>query len=170
VIYEFSEPERFIVGTVGVPGEREFFLQIRDSQILRTFKCEKEQIIALIDRLQEMLREIKKRDSLVIPVGAPDDNPLEAPIDSEFSIGSMSLRWDGGRLSFEATPIERELESDAGEQPQEILRVWLTPEMVAEFVRRGERVVSAGRAPCIFCGGPVNLDGHLCPRANGYRR
>ncbi|NDH38436.1 MAG: DUF3090 domain-containing protein, partial [Actinobacteria bacterium] len=24
--------------------------------------------------------------------------------------------------------------------------------------------------PCVFCGGPINPGGHLCPRANGYRR
>jgi uncharacterized repeat protein (TIGR03847 family) len=166
MIYEFTEPERFIVGTVGVPGEREFFLQVRDAEILRTFKCEKEQVIALIDRLKEMLRDIKKKDNLVITGAITDDNPLEAPIDSEFAIGSMSLRWDGGHLQFEATPID----SEESEVVLEILKVSLTPEMVSEFVRRGERVVSAGRAPCIFCGGPMNLDGHLCPRANGYRR
>jgi hypothetical protein len=31
-------------------------------------------------------------------------------------------------------------------------------------------VVAAGRPPCPFCGGPLDAGGHVCPRANGYRR
>ena len=27
-----------------------------------------------------------------------------------------------------------------------------------------------GRPPCPFCGGPLDPEGHLCPRANGFRR
>ena len=33
-----------------------------------------------------------------------------------------------------------------------------------------ETVVRAGRPACPFCGGPVDEDGHICPRANGYKR
>ena len=42
--------------------------------------------------------------------------------------------------------------------------------MARSFAARAESVVAAGRAPCPFCGGPIDADGHLCPRANGYRR
>jgi uncharacterized repeat protein (TIGR03847 family) len=38
------------------------------------------------------------------------------------------------------------------------------------FVKRAIAVVGAGRVPCPFCGGPIDPSGHLCPRANGYRR
>jgi hypothetical protein len=27
-------------------------------------------------------------------------------------------------------------------------------------------VVAAGRPACLFCGLPVNIDGHACPRMN----
>jgi hypothetical protein len=30
--------------------------------------------------------------------------------------------------------------------------------------------VSAGREPCPFCGSPLDPTGHVCPRANGFRR
>jgi len=41
-----------------------------------------------------------------------------------------------------------------------------------EMARRGEAsaVVSAGRPPCPFCNQPLEPSGHICPRANGYRR
>jgi uncharacterized repeat protein (TIGR03847 family) len=38
------------------------------------------------------------------------------------------------------------------------------------FCSRAESVVEAGRETCPFCGGPMDPGGHLCPRANGFRR
>jgi uncharacterized repeat protein (TIGR03847 family) len=29
-------------------------------------------------------------------------------------------------------------------------------------------VVAAGRPPCPLCGGPIDPDGHVCPRSNGH--
>ena len=50
------------------------------------------------------------------------------------------------------------------------LRVSLPPAQARAFARRCETIVNAGRPACPFCGGPVDPDGHICPRANGYRR
>ena len=38
------------------------------------------------------------------------------------------------------------------------------------FVKRAEQVLEAGRPSCPFCGNPIDPDGHLCVRANGFRR
>jgi hypothetical protein len=38
--------------------------------------------------------------------------------------------------------------------------------LLAAFVAHGLRVTSAGRPPCELCGGPINPDGHICPRLN----
>jgi uncharacterized repeat protein (TIGR03847 family) len=38
------------------------------------------------------------------------------------------------------------------------------------FCNRANMVVNAGRPACLFCALPVDPKGHLCPRANGYRR
>ncbi|NDA88976.1 MAG: DUF3090 family protein, partial [Actinobacteria bacterium] len=38
------------------------------------------------------------------------------------------------------------------------------------FCDRANLVVNAGRPACPFCALPVDPLGHLCPRANGYRR
>ena len=64
----------------------------------------------------------------------------------------------------------QELQGDDESASLSMLRVHIAPEMLAAFVTRTRSVVSAGRQPCIFCGGPVDVSGHLCPRANGYRR
>jgi uncharacterized repeat protein (TIGR03847 family) len=164
--YTFEHIERFVIGTIGMPGEREFFLQVVSEKRTFSFAIEKGQAIALVDRLRELMRELRRRDSArfqgLLESVAIDDLPLETPVESEFSLGEMSLMWvdDSDRILFEADGIEEE----------KSLTVSITLGEATEFIRRSERVISAGRAPCPFCGLPLNLDGHLCPRANGYRR
>ena len=62
------------------------------------------------------------------------------------------------------------LEIDSDLADLAMVRFPLHLSQVKEFIRRSERVIDAGREPCLFCGLPINRDGHLCPRANGYRR
>ncbi len=50
------------------------------------------------------------------------------------------------------------------------LRVALSPAQARVFARRAAPLVAAGRPPCPFCGNPLDPDGHICPRANGYQR
>jgi uncharacterized repeat protein (TIGR03847 family) len=164
----FDEVERFVVGTVGLPGEREFYLQVSHQGRQVSFALEKSQAMALAQRMSELLREIRRlknpvdqeRDTLI----ERDDGPLSSPIESEFNLGEMSLMWvdESSQIVFESSGRE---ESNA-----DSVVVYLTIGQAKEFVRRTESVVSAGRSPCPFCGLPLNLDGHLCPRANGYRR
>jgi uncharacterized repeat protein (TIGR03847 family) len=46
----------------------------------------------------------------------------------------------------------------------------MTGAQARAFVKRAMSVVSAGRPPCPFCTQPLEPGGHICPRANGYRR
>ena len=52
-------------------------------------------------------------------------------------------------------------ESDAAR-----LRVQITRGQAAAFCEHSDDVVAAGRPACLFCGLPVNIDGHACPRMN----
>ena len=56
------------------------------------------------------------------------------------------------------------------EQHDEMVLVRMTASQARAFANRGESVVAAGRPPCQFCGNPVDAEGHLCPRANGFPR
>jgi hypothetical protein len=40
--------------------------------------------------------------------------------------------------------------------------------MALGFAQRARRIVGQGRPPCPFCGQPLNAEGHLCARKNGY--
>jgi uncharacterized repeat protein (TIGR03847 family) len=36
------------------------------------------------------------------------------------------------------------------------------------FIERSTQLVAAGRLPCPLCGQPLDPQGHICPRRNGY--
>ncbi|MEO5651440.1 MAG: DUF3090 family protein [Marmoricola sp.] len=192
VIHRFDPPERFVPGTVGEPGQRTFFLQARDGARVTSVSLEKQQVQILGERVAELLDELITTDGArttvpaITPVGLVDNAPLEQPIAEEFRAGTITLSWDSGdeRIVIEVYPVvEAELESPveadeeglidlpiAEPEPEEVLIVRLPAAMARSFAARAESVVAAGRASCPFCGGPVDADGHLCPRANGFRR
>lgn len=185
LIHGFDPPERFVAGTVGPPGQRTFFLQAREGTRLVTVSLEKQQVQALAERLEEMLDDVMRtQPDLVVPAVAPldlaDNEPLEQPIEEEFRAGTMTLSWDPGdqRVVVEVFPFTEaavvspeQVGEDLEEpEPEEIFLVRLTPGAARAFVQRAERVVEAGRPDCPFCGNPVDPEGHLCVRANGFRR
>ena len=92
-------------------------------------------------------------------------------------IGAMALGWDEAtsRVVVEAhavaedgTEIPDIADDDA--DGTDTLRVWLTPSYARSFAARAQIVAGAGRPPCPFCTQPLDPAGHVCPRANGYRR
>ena len=167
--YEFTTPERFVAGTVGEPGERAFYLQIRSNARLFSVAVEKAQVQAISARLEVMVAEIRKSNPLMIIEKLPiDDAPLESPIDAEFQIGAISLAWDEESKLICVELFE--LEDDEEDAEGEVVEINLTVAMAAAFAARSKAVVNAGRLPCPFCGIPIDPRGHLCPRANGYRR
>lgn len=192
VIHRFDPPERFVPGTVGEPGARTFFLQARRGAQVTSIALEKQQVQILGERVAELLDELISTDEArttipaMTPVALIDNDPLEQPIQEEFRAGTITLSWDADdeRVVIEVFPVaevEVELPVEAAEQelidlpieepePEEVLLVRMPAAMARSFAARAESVVAAGRAPCPFCGGPMDTDGHLCPRANGFRR
>jgi uncharacterized repeat protein (TIGR03847 family) len=171
-IYNLDKVERFVLGTVGMPGERQFFLQVRKEGQIFSFALEKAQAKALTDRFTEILKDARLGTTPVIV----DNEPLQTPVESEFELGVMAISWkyDSDSISFEAQGISSanepriydEMVSDDVSDAPPILKISLTPVQVRSFVSRANSVIRAGRQPCMFCGGPINLDGHICPRAN----
>ncbi len=162
---DFDPVERFVVGTVGPPGQRVFFLQARTGHRLVSVSLEKGQVALLAERLTDLLDA-----SGLDATGYVDNNPLEAPIEDEFRVLTLGLQWDTARERAIVLCHDHDPEDDDAARIGQTVRVVLTASQVREFARRAESVVAAGRPPCPFCGQPLGPDGHLCPRANGYRR
>jgi uncharacterized repeat protein (TIGR03847 family) len=178
-IFLFDPVERFVVGTVGIPGERTFFIQARAGLRLVSVSLEKAQVAAIADRVLQILREIRLSEPLIVieRVGY-DDQPLESPIDEEFRVGVIGLAYVSDRRLIEID-LQAITDSDNADDElleidtssdQDILRILMTLGYAESFAKRANTVVAAGRAPCPFCGGPIDPNGHLCPRSNGYRR
>ncbi|MGY2874759.1 putative repeat protein (TIGR03847 family) [Marmoricola sp. URHA0025 HA25] len=190
VVHRFDPPERFVAGTVGEPGQRTFFLQARDGLRITSVALEKQQVQILGERIDELLDELIAAGGIaslipaITPVEQVDAGPLDQPIVEEFRAGTITLSWDAEdeRIVVEVFPVVEvviPIEADEDDlvdlpidepEPEELFIVRLTPTQARVFASRAASVVSAGRPPCQFCGGPVDPTGHLCPRANGFRR
>jgi uncharacterized repeat protein (TIGR03847 family) len=186
LVHGFDPPERFVAGTVGEPGQRTFFLQARSGSHLVSVALEKQQMAALAERIDELLDEVmaSQGGAATVPAVAPldleDAEPLEQPIEEEFRAGTMTLSWDpnDARVVIEVFPFSEaavvspdQVEEDFEEpEPDELLLVRIPPGAARAFVKRATQVLGAGRPSCPFCGGPVDPEGHLCVRMNGFRR
>ncbi len=177
-ILTFSHPMRFVVGTVGEPGDRTFFLQVSDPDPTSVL-CEKEQAGVLAEKVIELLDQVRDRGVEVpedVDESLIDTDALAQPIEAEFRVVSMGIGWDP---TDETVIIEAHGESDSDDVPDigddggsgpDTLRVRMTPLDALAFSIRATRVVAAGRPQCPFCHLPIDPEGHICPRANGYRR
>jgi len=180
-VYKFDSPDRFVAGTVGRPGERSFFLQVRDATRLISVLLEKEQVAVLAERVDTMLDELLRRSGgtapvpTVAPPDADDLDPLEQPIVEEFRVGAMTLSWDSEDervvvAAYAVSDEETEPPDDPDESDRDVIVVRLTGHEARAFVKRAQALVAAGRPPCPLCSLPLDAEGHICPRQNGYRR
>jgi uncharacterized repeat protein (TIGR03847 family) len=89
----------------------------------------------------------------------------------------MGLGWDADSrtvvielLAVSDEEVDESVVLDDGEEGPDALRVFLSPVQAKAFAERAEKVVSAGRPPCPLCDEPLDPEGHICVRTNGYRR
>jgi uncharacterized repeat protein (TIGR03847 family) len=171
-LHDFLYPERFIAGTVGMPGERTFYLQAVEGRRNISVALEKTQLDLLAQRIIALFKELKmgragdlKRKSNILP-------QLLTPFNEEFRVTALSLTWNAQneQLIIEAQGGEESEVIEDGEEGPPLLRVTLTMESALHFALDSFTLIGAGRPPCQFCGGPLDAQGHVCPRANGYRR
>lgn len=173
--WSFDQPDRFIVGTIGAPGEREFYFQIRQKSMIVSLATEKSQAAALAERITTIIREIKKSAPLSgVNAGPLDDQPLELPLDSEFVVGAIGIAFDPSLLEIEISFRAEDADSLGDEADDDdsgpVVEIHLDLSMALAFAQRTLSLVAAGRPLCPFCISPIDPRGHLCPRANGYRR
>jgi uncharacterized repeat protein (TIGR03847 family) len=178
-IHVFRSPDRFLAGTVGQPGEREFFLQVVDGRRVLSVSCEKQQVAVLADRLGSLITEVARRFGAQADPGIAGeiDLTLTTPVDAEFRVGTMGLAWDGEGsqvivelLALSEEEVGEDIVLEDREDGPDALRVFLSLAAARDFAKHAEQVVAAGRPPCPLCSNPLDPDGHICPRLNGYHR
>jgi uncharacterized repeat protein (TIGR03847 family) len=142
----------------------------------------------LAEHLDRVLDEVLRRSAGVVDVPpassqARDTDPLDAPINEEFRVGTMTIAWDPSIDRIVIELFSNVDEDDDAEEPtpatpaepdeidaDEVFVVKITASYARDFVARAQALVAAGRPSCPFCLQPMDPHGHVCPRANGYRR
>ncbi len=173
IVHTFDWPDRFVVGAVGPPGSRTFYLQARSGSRMVSVALEKEQSAALAAKVDEILDGLMATEGNPASVPAQasealvDDGDLDQPVEEQFRVGMISLGWDRStsQVVIEAQPVEPvdpETLEPVASQPEESLVVRIPVGAARAFAERARRVVAAGRPPCPLCGAPVDPEGHTC--------
>jgi uncharacterized repeat protein (TIGR03847 family) len=183
----FDPPDRFVAGAVGEPGRRTFFLQAVKGRAVLTVALEKVQVALLAERIGALGSEAA-RPSPVPGEMRASLPPLAEPIVAAFRVGSMTLTYDEERrdVTVEAQEIGDGAmqaadpaigrgasvasghDHDDDEEELDVLRVRLPLDDAVRFAAGALQVVAAGRPPCPLCGEPLDPQGHICARRNGY--
>jgi uncharacterized repeat protein (TIGR03847 family) len=172
-VHEFDWPDRVVVGTIGLPGARTFYLQVRAGAQLVSIAMEKQQSALLAEKIDEILDQLitVEGNPFSIPTGTPpelvDNDQLEA-VQEQFRTGAMSLGWDPStaQVVIEAHPItdadddDESFDEDSDES--EMLVVRIPVGTARAFAKRTREIVGAGRPACPICGYPIDADGHTC--------
>jgi uncharacterized repeat protein (TIGR03847 family) len=181
-IYNFEGPGRFVAGAIGEPGSRTFFLQAREGERVVSVLIEKVQVALLAERLTQLLTQLRAAGAGVPEDPAPSDldtAPLDEPLNPVLRVGTMAIVWD---VEDEVVVVETrditeededeeaadEADEDEADDETDVMRVHLTPARALAFAKRALEVVASGRPPCPFCGQPLNPEGHICVRRNGF--
>lgn len=175
MVHGFDWPDRFVVGTVGEPGARTFYLQVRDGREVVSVALEKQQTALLALEIDRVLDELRTQDGnpFHVPEGTPvelrDDAPLDAPVIERFRVGRMGLGWDPStaQIVIEALPLAIEDDDedgmDAAPEPDERLVVRIPVGSARAFALRTREVVASGRPLCPLCEEPMEPDAsHEC--------
>ncbi|MFH5878215.1 DUF3090 domain-containing protein [Arthrobacter sp. NA-172] len=177
-VHEFAWPDRVVVGTIGLPGARTFYLQVRAGKQIVSIALEKQQSALLAEKIDEILDQLitVEGNPFSIPTSTPielvDNDQLEA-VQEQFRTGAMSLGWDPttAQVVLEAYPLtdvdvdadDNELSLDEdGANESEMLLVRMPVGTARAFAKRTREVVGAGRPICPLCGNPIDADGHIC--------
>lgn len=167
----FDQPDDFLPGAVGEPGDRVFYLQARDGHRIASLRCEKEQVLALAQFLMRLVGD----DGPVEPLGE-----LIEPVTENFVVGNLLVSAEDADGSVvvvaeELLLVDEDDEADfllddpsiddAGIEPRE-LRIRMSAAAARGFAQRAGRLMAGSRPICELCGRPMNPDSHACPRLN----
>ncbi len=171
IFFEFDEVDTFTAAAIGQPGSRVFYLHARAGTQRVTVKCEKQQVTAIAQYLRRVLSDLPP----------PEDRPLPGALDEAdasrqmFVLGPIGLGYDRGndRLLVQLEELVAGDDDDDDTQSDETVeverghvRLYVTRSQAAAFCDHADELIAAGRPSCMWCGNPIDPDGHPCPRMN----
>lgn len=165
LLYDLNPVSRVMLGALGEPGHRVFYLQARQGTTLVTLQAEKEQIQSLGVGITDLLEKLGKRAAPDEPVSAYDV-ALEEPLEPLFQIGQLGLGFDREHDLLVIVAYEIAAEEEAA--GVNYVRFWASRDQMRALAQHASEVVTGGRPICVLCGKPIDPEGHFCPRRNGH--
>ncbi len=172
IVYDLKPLARITASAVGMPGQRTFYLQARDSERLFTLVCEKDHVAALALGIDELLEELDKQQP-----GSASDEPvaaidleLEEPLEPVFRVGQLGLGYDQDANAIVLVAYELPESAETDPESLSAARLWATPSQARALSKHAAAVVQSGRPQCHLCGEPMDPAGHICPKKNGHKK
>ena len=155
--YEFPDAQVFWPGAEGDPGTRVFFLAGGSNGDMVFLKCEKQQVAALGEYLRALLEDLAPE------VEPGEDHGDVTPLPFRWTVGSIGVAYDAPHRRI---VVVLEEHTDDDDDDPATARFTFSFAQAAAFAEHAAELVSKGRPNCSFCGGPIDPEGHVCPRMN----
>jgi uncharacterized repeat protein (TIGR03847 family) len=163
-IIELDPVTHITAGAVGQPGQRTFYLQAERTSDRIDLVCEKEQVQALADAIDEMAQNLEQEFGLNRPADLTVDDAamaIKEPLDPLFRVGAMGLGYDANRDRILLVAQEA-LGEDEERDPREA-RFFATRAQMEALSRHARDVIGRGRSP-----EKVALQAEAHTRRNGH--
>jgi len=163
--YELGLVDAVKAEALGVPGHRRFRVLVDGPGGNACLWLEKDQLFRLSIAIQQLLSTLPSEE-------APESSTVLSSMPSahreasiELEVGNLSLGHDPGRGIFLIEAHNRE--DEPGGQVRLVFLASRT--QMEDFAEEAQEVCAAGRPLCPVCNGPIDPEGHVCPRSNGHR-
>ncbi|MCP4537671.1 MAG: DUF3090 family protein [Chloroflexi bacterium] len=164
---ELGSADFITIDTIGVPGQRTFFLQAAEGDMIITLVIEKEHAAALAIALRSLLEQLgqgqaETDDTLMPPVNLD----LIYPVEPLFRVGQLGMGYDETQDMI--VIMAEELTEE--EQQSTKVHIWGNRAMMGALAHQAATVVASGRPICSLCGEVMDVDKHVCIKGNGRKR
>ena len=161
---ELGPADRFLIGAIGPPGKRAFYLFVETRGKRAWFLFEKTQAAVLGEQGLELISNMGWDD---------DDTPVDELVAQGSDLPEPAAEGDVlFRVMSIAMRIEGEQEMTMlleGQEDGEAAAFMITARQLRAASVMSLRAVHSGRAQCPECLLPEDPEGHHCPSGNGHR-
>ncbi len=161
---ELDPVTHITAGALGKPGHRVFYIQAEKGAESITLVCDKEQVAALVDAIDEMVQNLEEEFSVMRHGGLKVDEAamaIKEPVDPLFRVDALGLGYDATRDRLLLVAQEA-LAEDEERDPREV-RFFATRAQMQVLSAYAREVVGKGRPP-----EQVVLQAEAYVRRNGH--
>jgi len=163
-IYELDPVTHITTGALGEPGHRTFFIQAERGLQRIDLLCEKQQVQALADAIDEMVANLEQEFGVARHTDLRVDEVamlIKEPIEPLFRVGAMGLGYDASRDRI--LLVAQEALAEGEERDPLEVRCFATRAQMQTLSVYARDVIGRGRRPEI-----VVLQAEAHARRNGH--